>query len=260
MIGMKKLIIVSALLLAPHLSWAAHPLITDDAETQGDGKFQVEVNGQYDYDKETAAEGTVKTTGGEAASIVSYGMIDTVDLVFVMPYQWNTVKEDGVTVSDEQGVSDMTVEVKWLFFEKEGLRLAFKPGISIPAGNEKKGLGSGKTGYGAFLIASVETNPWQFHVNVGYRRHENTVDIDERRDIWHASAAATCEVIQNMKAVGNIGIERNADKSSDSNPTFILGGIIYSIGDNFDLDFGVKRGLNEAETDYSLLAGTTFRF
>jgi hypothetical protein len=30
-------------------SWAAHPLITDDAGTQGKGKFQLELNGQYDW-------------------------------------------------------------------------------------------------------------------------------------------------------------------------------------------------------------------
>lgn len=256
----KRLLIVCALLVLPLTSWAAHPLITDDAETQGRGKFQLEVNAQYDHDKETAAGATVKTTGGQAASILSYGIVDTTDLVLGLPYQWITVREDGATVSDERGISDMTFEVKWRFFEKEGLRVAFKPGVSFPTGNKKKGLGAGKAGYGAFFIASGEAKPWDFHFNVGYRRNENTVDVDERKDIWHGSLAATYQVIKNLKAVANTGIEKNTDKSCDREPAFLLGGIIYSIGENFDFDFGVKKGMNEAEIDYSVLGGTAFRF
>jgi len=43
----KRLIFVALLLIA-YPSWAAHPLITDDTGTQGKGKFQLELNGQYD--------------------------------------------------------------------------------------------------------------------------------------------------------------------------------------------------------------------
>jgi len=39
-----------------------------------------------------------------------------------------------------------------------------------------------------------------------------------------------------------------------------LGGLIYSLNDFCDLDFGVKAGLNQAEADYSLLAGVAFSF
>lgn len=84
--------------------------------------------------------------------------------------------------------------------------------------------------------------------------------MDERKDIWHASLAATYEMIRNLHAVANIGMERNPDKTSNTNPAFALGGIIYSVNENFDIDFGVKAGLNEAEADYSLLGGTAFRF
>ncbi len=42
-------------------------------------------------------------------------------------------------------------------------------------------------------------------------------------------------------------------------PAFILGGIIYSIVKNFDIDSGVKGGLNKPGTDYSMLTGITLR-
>jgi hypothetical protein len=246
------------ILIVPAPAWAAHPLITDDTGTQGKGKYQLEVNGQYDSDKETIGGVSVKTTGGQAATTLSYGIIDNTDLVLSIPYAWSTVKQDDVTVSDEKGISDTTFEVKWRFFEKDGFSFALKPGVSFPTGDENKGLGSGKIGYHGYFIISKESAPWAFHMNLGYIRNENTVE--ERVDIWHASLAATYEVIKNLKVVGNIGIERNRDTDSDNDPAFLIGGIIYSVAENFDIDFGVKYGLAKAETDYSLLAGTTFRF
>jgi hypothetical protein len=253
-----KGLFVSVFLLFHAVAWGAHPLITDDAGTQGKGKFQVDVNGQYDADKETVNGVSTESTGVQIATTLSYGVIENADLVLSLPYQWGKVKEDGVTVYDEKGVSDMTFEVKWRFFEKDGLSLALKPGVKIPTGNDEKGLGAGRTGYHAFFIGSKEAAPWAFHVNLGYIGNENKAD--EEKDIWHASLAATCEVVKNLKLVGNIGIERNRDKKADRDPAFLLGGVIYSVTERFDVDFGVKYGLNAAETDWALMAGTAFRF
>jgi len=253
-----KGLFVSMFLLFHTVAWGAHPLITDDAGTQGKGKFQIEVNGQYDSDKETVNGVSAESTGGQIAATLSYGVIENADLVLGLPYQWGKVKEDGVTVYDENGVSDMTLEVKWRFFEKDGLSLALKPGVRIPTGNDETGLGAGRTGYYAFFIGSKEAAPWAFHVNVGYIGNENKAD--EEINIWHASLAATCEVVKNLKLVGNIGIERNRDKTADKDPAFLLGGVIYAVTERFDIDFGVKYGLTAVETDWSLMAGTAFRF
>ena len=245
-------------LLCPCLVFAAHPLITDDSGTQGKGKFQIEVNGQYDSDKETVAGVSVKSTGGQAGATLSYGLIENADLVLSLPYQWGKVKEDGVTVYDEKGISDTTFEVKWRFFEKDGLSLALKPGVSFPTGDDGKGLGIGKTGYHLFLVGSKEAAPWAFHLNIGYIGNENKVD--EERNIWHASLATTYEAVKNLKLVGNIGVEKNPDKAAAGDPAFIIAGAIYSLAENLDIDFGVKAGLNKAETDYSMLAGLACRF
>ena len=245
-------------LLCPGLVFSAHPLITDDSGTQGKGKFQIEVNGQYDSDKETVAGVSVKSTGGQAGATLSYGLIENADLVLSLPYQWGKVKEDGVTVYDEKGISDTTFEVKWRFFEKDGLSLALKPGVSFPTGDDGKGLGIGKTGYHLFLVGSKEAAPWAFHLNIGYIGNENKVD--EERNIWHASLATTYEAVKNLKLVGNIGVEKNPDKTADRDPAFIIAGVIYSPAENLDIDFGVKAGLNKSETDYSMLDGLAYRF
>ncbi|MBI4634635.1 MAG: transporter [Deltaproteobacteria bacterium] len=244
-------------LLWPCMVFAAHPLITDDAGTQGKGKFQLEVNGQYDSDTETVNSVSVKTTGGQATMALTYGIIDSIDLAVGIPYQWIEEKDDGVLVSNEHGISDATLDIKWRFFEKDGLSFAVKPGASFPTGDEDKGLGTGKTGYHVFLIGTKEAAPWAFHANLDYIRNESK--FDENKNLWHASLATTCEIVKNLKLVGNVGIERNPDKAADRDPAFLIAGIIYSFSENLDVDFGVKAGITRAETDYSILAGLTYR-
>ena len=43
---------ITAVILTSGTAFAAHPLITDDTGTQGQGKFQLEVNGEFGHDRE----------------------------------------------------------------------------------------------------------------------------------------------------------------------------------------------------------------
>lgn len=269
----KRIFAIVIVLLWSGLAFAAHPLISDDTGTQGKGKFQLEVNSEFTYEKERQYNAdedkweTKKETGGELATLLSYGITDNVDVVLGMPYQWKKTSIDGVVTTDpaEQGdgISDMSLEVKWRFYEKDGLSFAIKPGITLPNGNEDKGLGNGKLSSGAVFITTKEIKPWAFHLNLGYTRNEYKLQADKdanRNDIWHTSLAAEVEVMKDLKVVGNIGMERNPDKTSNTHPAFILGGLIYSISESIAIDAGVKGGLNKPETDLTLIAGITFRF
>ncbi len=240
------------------ISHAAHPLITDDAGTMGKSNLQIEFNYEYGYDKEREQGVTIKEKGSEFATALTYGMTDDVDIVLNVPYQWIMTKEDEDVVQREDGLSDTSIEVKWRFYERDGLSLALKPGMTLPTGDYKDGLGQGRATYSVYFITTKEIETLAFHINLGYIRNENKVG--ERRDIWHASLAGEIEVTDALMAVANIGIERNPDRSSNTHPAFILGGLIYSITDNVDIDIGVKGGLNNPETDLSILAGLAVRF
>ncbi|MBI5409555.1 MAG: transporter [Nitrospirae bacterium] len=245
------------------ISFAAHPLITDDAGTQGKGKMQLEINSEFGYDKERDDDVTTKETGVEVAAIVSYGINDNIDVVLGLPYQWAKTKEDGETVSDEDGIADMSLEVKWRLYESDGLSFALKPGLTFPTGDEEKGLGNGRASYGITFITTKEIEPWAFHLNLAYSHNEYKLEEDKdanRKDIWHVSLASQVEVAEKLSFVANIGVKKNADKASNTHPAFILGGLIYSLSENVDIDFGCKAGLNKPETDYSILAGINFRF
>ncbi|MFZ5998172.1 MAG: transporter [Nitrospirota bacterium] len=255
---LRKMAVALAMVLSTTaVTYAAHPLITDDTGTQGKGKFQVEVNSEFGYDKEKEEGVTTKERISEVSTILSYGVVDNVDVVLGVPYQWIRTKEDGATTSVD-GISDVSLEVKWRFYEKDGLGFALKPGVTLPTGDDEDGLGAGRATYSLFFISTKELEPWAFHVNLGYIRNENKVD--DRKDVWHASIASELEVIKNLRAVANVGIERNTDRTSNNHPAFILGGVIYSINENLDIDFGIKGALNKAETDYTFLAGLAWRF
>lgn len=257
---MKRLIFVFIylLFLSSH-AFAGHPLITDDTDTQGRGSLQVEMGISHFYDKFKEDEQTTcKTKGGEAGLQLTIGLIDTVDIVAGLPYQWCDIKENDIHVAREKGISDITLELKWRFFEKNGWALAIKPGIILPAGNEKKGLGAGRVGGSFFLIGSKEFEPLTFHVNVGYTRNENK--LDERIDLWHLSAAAEIEIIRNLKLMGDIGLARNPDPESNNHPAFVLAGISYDFFEWLTIDAGIKRGLTATEPDWTGLAGITVHF
>lgn len=248
----------ASLLIFSLPAMATHPLITDDTGTQGKGKFLIEFNVEFGRDKETLDEVTTRSKNGEVETLFSVGAAETVDLIFGLPYRWNRVKENDEITSDERDLSDFSLEMKWRFWETEGLSLALKPGVTFPAGDEERGMGTGKVTGSLYLITTVEGGPWAFHFNAGYLRNEN--ELEERKDLWHLSLAAEFEVVKDLKLVGNVGMERNPGKDTDHNPAFILGGVVYSVTENLDIDLGIKVGLNHVETDYALLAGLAFRF
>lgn len=255
--------VAAVLVMAAGTAFAAHPLITDDTGTQGRGKFQLEVNGEYGDDGEIEFGVRAEETGASLESVFSAGITESIDLVLAVPYEWSRAKENGELTSDTDGIADLSLELKWRFFEKDGFSLAFKPAVNLPSGDVDNGLGTGKVGYGATLIATQEFDPFAVHLNLGYShtRFKQQEDRDANRsDIWHASLAGTAEVMEGLQVVANVGMETNPDKTADTPPAFFIGGAIYSLNDYLDLDLGVKVGLTKPETDVALLAGVAVRF
>jgi hypothetical protein len=243
--------------------YAAHPLVTDDTGTQGTGKFAVELNTRMNSDSNTDAGITTKKTGGEIATVVSYGITESADIVLGLPHQWVKVEQDGSPTTDESGVADISLEMKWRFYENDGLSIGIKPGVTLPTGNEEKGLGNGKESYKILLITTKKMDLWAFHLNLGYMHNEFKLQTNQdanSKDLWHASLASTAEVSKGLQLIANIGIEKNSDKTSVVDPAFILGGVIYSVSADFDIDLGFKGALNKSETDSTYLAGMVVRF
>ena len=186
--------------------YAAIPLITDDTGTQGKGKFQLELAGEYGHDKEES----VTNKNSDFSAALTYGGTESLDIVLSMPYQiWHTEETGCKTKGD--GISDIAFETKWRFYDNEGVSFALKPGFTISTGDDEKDLGSGKMTYYLYLISSYKMETRAFHVNLAYIRNENKGD--DRKDIWHASFASTFDVMKNVKLAGDVGIESNPESA-----------------------------------------------
>ena len=166
----KKYLAIILALLWSVPAFAAHPLVTDDTGSQGQGKFQLELNGESSRDEEHEAGITQKEKGGIITAALTYGIVDNVDIIVGFPWQWSTIKEDGNMISDYNGIGDTSIDVKWRFFEckEDEWSLALKPGVTIPTGDAAKGFGNGKISGGMMLIATWQWQHGAVHCNVGY--------------------------------------------------------------------------------------------
>ena len=62
---------------------------------------QIEINGEFSYDREDQDGATTRQTGGTGAMAISYGITDTMDLVYTLPYQWSEVRKPMRLLSGE---------------------------------------------------------------------------------------------------------------------------------------------------------------
>ena len=137
-----SMLLASSFILHPSsFARAEHPFITDDTGTQGKGNWQLELQGDFLRDKSTAGGVEQKSKGDTYTSVLSYGILDNLDVQVGLPFVSFRTSQNGVTVADESGVSDMTLELKWRFYEEGGLSLGLKPGLTLPTGDENKEIG-----------------------------------------------------------------------------------------------------------------------
>jgi Putative MetA-pathway of phenol degradation len=241
---------------------AALPLATDDADTTGLMKFQVETSVEFGWDRENEHGITTKSNYQTLNTALTAGVLDSLDLVVAYPFTWQKIEENSGNKIDNSGFNDFSMALKWRFLELGPASFAIKPSITFPTGNRDRRLGAGRAAYGATLISSVEFKPVTIHANIGYSNQQYT-DIDKdgsRENLWNLSLAGTVEVLKGLQLVAEIGAATNPHKGNATWPAFITGGVIYSANDTMDLSMGVKGGLTSPETDIALLTGLTFKF
>jgi len=261
----------SFLLLHSGLAWAAHPFITDDTGTQGRRNWQLELQYEYARNDATAGTGAGSVTQvskeGTFTPVLTYGLVESVDIALGLNQLNQRVTENGVVTEDSDGMGDSTLELKWRFYESGGFSLAVKPGLLLATGDENKGLGNGETSWGVNFIATYEAKPWAFSGNIAYGHARFKLPQDEasnRSDLWRVSGAFTYAARENLRLGGEAGVRSNPAKDDPFSPgatgRFAMAGLIYSPTDRIDLDIGYRIGLNDAEPDWTFLLGATFRW
>ncbi|MEI6692381.1 MAG: transporter [Chlorobium sp.] len=255
MIKKCTLVIIALLSVVP--VFAAAPLITDDTGTMGRGNIQIEgdytggVTGQY--------------PGQQIAATLTYGVVETIDVMLSLPYNWHTIPWEGSSLMAFDKFGDAVFQCKWRFLESKssGFCFALKPGVSFPSGNEADGFGTGKICEGVMLLVTKEWEHGACYCNIGYNHNTFNMELDDetlQHNLWHASIAAVVNMTNSLKGAGDIGVDTNTVRAYSANPVYVLGGLIYRVTDNLDLDFGVKGRLNNAAPPATVLAGFSRRF
>ncbi|MCR4347362.1 MAG: transporter [Sulfuricaulis sp.] len=249
-VGVAAVLVLAVLVL--EVSQAAHPLITEDTGTQGHSNLQFELTAERSDD---TADGTNKQAV-QSNAVLAYGARDNLDLLFTLPHKRERSETDG-SIDVVSGWGDAGLDLKWRFYERGSLSFALKPGVTLPTGDEARGLGTGRAAYSLFLVTSFDLSPWAFHIQLGH--YENRNVNDEQVDLQHFSLAATREYGQ-LKVVADLGTITNTDKTSNNNPAFSIVGLIYAVNKSLELDIGYMKGVSYTEADHSLMGGATFRF
>jgi hypothetical protein len=267
-----RLLFTSSFLLSPFdLGWAAHPFVTDDTGTQGKGNWQLELQVDLLRSERTADTGSgpveQKRKLNAFVPVLSYGILDSLDLQLGLSHLRLRTTENGVVTEDESGLSDSTLEVKWRFLEAGAFSLAVKPGVLLPTGDETKGLGTGSTSWGVALLATYDAEPWTFIGNVAYIRARFKLPqdaADNESDLSRVSGGLSYAASGDVRLVGEAGLRRNESRSDpytpDKTSQFAMIGIIYSPSKNMDFDAGFRKNFNDAEFEKAFLVGATFRW
>lgn len=247
-------------------AFAGPPMATDDSGTVDVGKVEIEFNGGYIYDKETAQGVATKNNAFDTEIKITTGLYKNLGVSLAIPYTFNQrIKEDNVLVSDNSGFGDMTLELKYAFLELAGINFAIKPAVIIPTGRYNVGFSEGKWQLGATLIASreFEDGKYSLHANVGYEYHDyRTPELraSDRSGFWSGSIAGEAEVTKGLFAVADFGVSTTADKTTNELTAYALTGLRYEVSDFLDVNAGVKFGLTKPEDDFTALYGVVLKF
>ena len=259
----RQIVKVCALILfTAGTSYAAHPMITDDAGTLGKGTIQIELNGDIGSDKETNAGQTTKYNSSQIASTIGVGVTNKIDVTFGYTHPWGDGDIEGASFKDN-GSHDFSLSMKWQLIEHEGYAFTIKPqiGYSYASGVPENDY---TMSYGLNLILSKEFEPFALHFNAGYTYNDynlaSTRDAN-RASIWNVSLAGTYDVIkEKLKLAADFGAATSQDKQYNEMLVYGLTGFIYSVNKNIDLSAGMKVGLTKPETDLTGTFGLTLKF
>jgi len=230
--------------------FAAHPLISEDAGTQGAGKFELELGNAWTRDRGERAY--------EFGPQLSYGSLRELDVILRPTWVAFRTAGDGATTT-ARGAGDTAVDVKWRFYEAGAVSLATRAGIGMPTGDAARGLGAGRATYHVLAVTSVNAAPLALHANLGYTHARS--DALTRGDLFHASTAAVMTVGAGWQLLlYDIAVDTNPERARSVAPGVARIGAIYTVRQGCDVDFGYQVRLNDAAPSRVLVAGLTLRW
>ncbi|HDY83949.1 MAG TPA: porin [Halieaceae bacterium] len=242
-----RLVLALALASAAVPTWAGPPLSTEDPGILAQGEWEI-----------IGAVTASSAGGGDAYQVplldVSLGVItDKVQIAAAYPYVI-TDPDDGGSESD---FGNLSLGIKWRFWDSGKLQVAFTPGYAFGVTRETAERGIGEdTDVAAFpLAAEYQVNKrWRFNTSVGY------VSVDDGEDEWGYGAALAYGLNERWELL--VELAGATDTDFDDDILDVRAGFDFAWTDDVHLLFSAATGLREPrgedELDYDLYFGVQF--
>jgi hypothetical protein len=248
-------------LLLPLQVSALQPLVTDDTETQGRGGNQLEVGYERERVRARAQGSTLQTLSAEYA----HGLTDTLDGYVGLARA--RIRSE-VPEENGHGAGNPALGFKWRLWQSEPQRLsvALKPELQPGATRsaERRGLGSGRTGYAATLIVTQEFDFGAVHWNVSGTRVRHALAENRhgsRQYLYRVSVAPVVDVAADWKVALDVGAITNPDRARRARMGYAELAAIWSPREDLELALGVIAFTGDGEPrTRTLAAGLTWRF
>ena len=239
------------------VSFAARPLIIDDADPLDFQRCKIEAGGWYEKD------GSCHNWDWPIG--LGYGLIPSLEVNLGLggTFQQQTeIDDNGVEcINSENGFGDLTLNTKWQFLEETTWipRQAIVPAIKFPTADKDKGLGSGEFDYDVTWIASKSfTEKWGGHVNAGYS-FIGEPSGEDVGDIIHYGVALDYKIVDPLQWVGEIYAEKELMSGTDHIIMFNTG-LRWIAIDGLTFDVAAGSHISSAGPDLTATAGLTWEF
>lgn len=233
---------------------AGFPLETNDTGTVGSGRSKLEIEAERSLD--SAAGQKERTTS--LALALTYGLTDTLDVAISQPYEWRSERSAPGKTNYVQGIADIQVAAKWRFHEDGPLSFGTKLKLTLPSGDNAKGLGVKHTSQSlsAFATIAGERSQYLFDVGLTHRHKEgNARDI-----VWQVSIGNEHILSGNCKFLSEIGAKTNPDSHNDRLLVFTTLGLSWTVHKKLKLEGGVRLGLTDMDSGTKWLLGINRKY
>jgi hypothetical protein len=233
-----RTIFLSLLLATANLSpaWAGAPFITDDPAPVEYGHWEINIVSQATH---VAGE----RSGTLAGLDMNYGALPDLQLHLVAPLAFDKVTGAGTKIG--YGDTEFGAKYRFIHEDEDGWRpaIAVFPIVTLPTGDDERGLGAGHTR--EFLPLWLEKNfgDWRTFGGGGYWNNPGA----DNKNYWFLGWALQRQVTENLSLGGEVFHQTASTEAGRSSSGFNLGGI-YDLTDNYHLLFSAGRGIQHASS------------
>ncbi len=251
--------VLGILMLAPATVWAVHPFLVEDTNVQGKGNFLFELNGDYTKDN------NFKTT--KLAGVFTAGTGDYTDLILEIPYFM--LNPSPATDRNEQGLGDVQLKLKYRLYENEvnqSMGLLIYAGV--PTADVDRGLGTDKVVAGVKVTDQQECRNNIIRVSAGLETIGWTLSRWKFADDYAFLYGIALEhkFTESFRLLSEVaGESRRLHNPSVparlyTQPATFMAGFRYDVSRTWYIDLAGRAGLNNDAEDYTVLAGTAWKF